>query len=110
MKMFSKLALLLLIAGFVSYNIPAFAQQTGLSGVVTDAQGGGIPGAKVTVKEAGGASFVATTNARGVYVVPSVAAADYTITATAPGFATVEKKLLLLVGQLATVDIPRPPP
>jgi len=108
MKMFSKLALLLLIAGFVSYNIPAFAQQTGLSGVVTDAQGGGIPGAKVTVKEAGGASFVATTNARGVYVVPSVAAADYTITATAPGFATVEKKLLLLVGQLATVDISLP--
>ena len=72
MKMFSKLALLLLIAGFISHSIPAFAQQTGLSGVVKDVQGGAIPGAKVEVKEAGGASFHATTNSQGSYVIPNV--------------------------------------
>jgi hypothetical protein len=108
MKMFSKLALLLLIAGFISHSIPAFAQQTGLSGVVKDVQGGAIPGAKVEVKEAGGASFHATTNSQGSYVIPNVGAADYTITAVASGFATVEKKVLLLVGQLATVDFSLP--
>jgi hypothetical protein len=108
MKMFSKLALLLLIAGFISYSVPALAQQTGVTGVVKDTQGGAIPGAKVTVKQAGGARFDATTNAQGTYIVPSVDAAEYTITATAPGFATVEKKFLLLVGQLATVDISLP--
>jgi len=108
MKMFSKLALLLLIAGFVSYNIPASAQQTGLSGVVKDVQGGAIPGAKVTVKQTGGSTFNATTNAQGAYVVPSLTAAEYTIVATAPGFASVEKKVLLLVGQLAQIDIALP--
>jgi len=108
MKMSLKVTLFLLIAGFVSCCVPAFAQQTGFSGVVTDSQGGAIPGAKVEVKQAGGASFFATTNSNGVYVVPSVSAAEYTITASAPGFATAQKKVLLLVGQLATVDISLP--
>ncbi len=83
----------------------AFAQQTGLSGVVTDVQGGLIQGAKVVAKETDGSSFDATTNAQGVYVIPGIAAAEYTITVTAPGFNTVQRKILLLVGQLAQVDI-----
>ena len=87
---------------------PAWGQQTGLSGVVTDSQGGVIQGAKVEVKKTGGSSYFATTNAQGVYVVPSVTAAEYTITASASGFATAQKKILLLVGQLATVDISLP--
>ncbi len=108
MKMFRKIVLLLLIAGFASSTIPALAQQTGLSGVIRDVQGGVIPGAKVEAKEPGGASFHATTNSQGAYVIPNVGAADYTITANASGFAAVEKKVLLLVGQLATVDFSLP--
>ena len=108
MKMFCKVALLLLITGFVSRSVPAFAQQTGISGVVADVQGGVIPGAKVTVKQTGGSTFDATTNAQGDYVVPNLTAAEYTVTVTAPGFATVEKKLLLLVGQLAQIDVKLP--
>ena len=107
MKKYLKIVLFLLIA-CVTCGLPAFAQQTGFSGVVTDVQGGGIPNAKVIVKQAGGATFSATTNAQGAYVVPSVNAGDYTISAVAPGFATVQKKLLLLVGQLATVDLSLP--
>jgi len=83
----------------------ASAQQTGLSGVVTDVQGGLIQGAKVAAKETDGATFDATTNAQGVYVIPGIAAAEYTITVTASGFNTVQRKILLLVGQLAQVDI-----
>ena len=98
----------LLIAGFMFSSSKAFGQQTGLSGVITDSQGGGIPGATVEAKQTGGSTYYATTNARGVYVVPSVTAAEFTIKATAPGFATAEKKILLLVGQLATVDISLP--
>ncbi len=100
--------LVFLTACIVFCCLPAHAQQTGLSGVVTDIQGGAIKGAKVEVQKAGGSSYFATTNAQGVYEVPSVTAAEYTITASAPGFATAEKKILLLVGQLATVDLALP--
>ncbi len=61
------------------------------------------PAPKVEVKQTGGGSFVTKTNAQGQYVVPSVTAAEYTIIASAPTFATAEKKIL--VGQLATVDL-----
>jgi hypothetical protein len=103
-----RLLSLLLLAVSVSFAVPAFGQQTGLSGVVADSQGGALPNAKVEVKQTGGASFFTTTNAQGVYVVPSVTAAEYTISATAPGFATAQKKILLLVGQLAQVDLSLP--
>jgi hypothetical protein len=108
MKMYLKIVLLLLTVGFITCSVPAFAQQTGVTGTVTDVQGGGIPGAKVEVKQAGGATFHATTNAQGTFVFPSLNAADYIVTATAPGFATAEKKFLLLVGQLATIDLSLP--
>jgi hypothetical protein len=98
---------LLLVAAMVCC-LPALGQQTGLSGVVTDSQGGGIAGAKVVVKQAGGQTFYATTNEHGAYLIPSVSAAEYTITASATNFATAQKKILLLVGQLATVDIALP--
>jgi Carboxypeptidase regulatory-like domain/TonB dependent receptor len=88
--------------------LQAFAQQTGISGKVVDAQGGLIPGAKIVATKAGGATFNATTNAEGTFVLPSLVAGDYSITVSASGFATVEKKLLLLVGQLASVDITLP--
>jgi hypothetical protein len=84
------------------------AQQTGISGTITDATGASIPRAKVEVKQTGGAAFVTTANSEGHFVVPSVNAADYTITASAPGFATAQKKILLLVGELATVDLQLP--
>ena len=82
-----------------------YGQQTGVTGVVRDAQGAAIAGAKVEVRQAGGSSFYSTANERGVYVFPNLVAADYTVIAKAPNFATVEQKILLLVGQLATVDM-----
>lgn len=85
-----------------------FGQETGFTGVVTDQQGGVIPGAKVEVKRTNGGTFVATTDSHGVYVVPGVPAADYMVSATAPGFGAAVKSVLLLVGQLATVDLVLP--
>jgi hypothetical protein len=101
-------SLLFVLVGLFGLALPAVAQQTGFSGVITDSQGGAIPGAKVVAKQTGGSSYEAVTNSRGVYVIPTNTAAEYTITATAPSFATVQKKVLLLVGQLATIDISLP--
>ena len=53
----------------------AFAQITTgtLSGAVTDAQGGAIPGATlVVISETQGTRIAAVTNAKGTYVVPSL--------------------------------------
>ncbi len=88
--------------------ISAFSQQTGITGVVTDTQGAIILGAKVEVKQAGAASYAATTNSQGVYVVPGIPAAEYTITASSPNFGTAEKRVLVLVGQLAQVNLTLP--
>lgn len=76
--------------------------------MVSDAQGSVITAAKVEAKQVDGSSFNATTNAQGAYVLPSLVAAEYTITVSAPGFATVKKSLILLVGQLAQVDVVLP--
>ena len=86
----------------------AYSQQTGLSGVVTDAAGAVIQGAHIEVKKTGGSTFSTLTNGHGEYVVPSLSAAEYSIAASAPGFETTEKKVLLLVGQLAEVDFKLP--
>ena len=104
MKMILRFALLLVAA--LAVLCPGMeGQQTGVSGVVRDGQGAIIAGAKVEVRQTGGASFYSTANERGVYVLPNLSAAEYTVIATAPNFATTEQKILLLVGQLATVDI-----
>lgn len=86
----------------------AYAQQTGITGVVTDQQGGVIAGAKVVVQQAGGATYNATTNSKGIYTVPNLTAAQYSVKGSATGFDNVEKNLLLLVGQLATIDLTLP--
>lgn len=94
--------------GITSIALQAHAQQTGLSGVVRDSQGAAISGAKVEAKQTDGSTYFSTTNSQGVYVIPTPVAAEYTITAGAPGFASVERRVLLLVGQLAQVDITLP--
>src|ERR1700677_4670831 len=86
----------------------ADAQQTGITGKVADPTGAVIAGASVEVKQAGGAAFKATTNGAGIYIVPSLLASDYTVTVTAKGFATVEQKLTILVGQMVEADIKMP--
>jgi hypothetical protein len=108
MRFRSASILVLLVVGLGFWSLPALGQQTGLSGVVSDAQGGVIPGAKIEAKQSGGSSFFATTNSRGSFVIPNMGAAEYTITTQAPGFATVQKRVLLLVGQLAQIDITLP--
>ena len=107
MRLRSSLLLLLLFC-IAFLTVLARAQQTGVTGVVKDTQGAVIQGVKVEVKQTGGASFFATTNSQGVYLMPSLTAAEYTVKASAPNFATAEKHFLLLVGQLAQIDLTLP--
>src|SRR5437667_12877082 len=99
MKIFMRL---LVLFGFVIVN--AHAQQTGISGRVTDAQGAVISGANVEVKQEGAAAFHTTTNAQGTYLIPSLSAGDYVVTITAPGFNTVKAKVTMLVGQTPDLE------
>src|SRR6185369_8131392 len=69
----------------------ALAQTTSsrISGNITDPQGAAVPSASITIlNPVTGQSFTTVTNAAGEYVVPSVPAATYQITVTAPGFRT----------------------
>ncbi len=78
-----------------------------LGGTVTDATGAVIPHATITItlNGVGGESRVVQTDAAGNYIAPNLPAGTYTITITAPGFATVtEKDVILNVSQKRSVN------
>ena len=82
------------------------AQQTSITGTVTDQSGAAIPEVKVQATPVGGGSGAGTlTNRQGVYVMPSLAAADYVVRVEAPGFAPAEKTVSLLVGQTLALNV-----
>ena len=86
--------------------VTASAQEAVLTGAVTDATGGVLPGVTVTaVLEATGNRFVAVTDALGTYRIPA-RVGGYTVTAELQGFTTVTRPSInLLVGQTAHVGI-----
>ena len=82
-----------------------FAQQAGvagISGIVHDASGASVPGAKVTVSnESKGITRNLETNQNGIFAAPSLTpASGYTVKVESAGFATYERKdITLNVGQ-----------
>ena len=80
------------------------AQQTGISGRVTDAGGGTLANASIEVKQAGGSAYRTKSNSDGSFLVPSLTAGDYTVTVSAEGFSTVETSVSMLVGQTPEVN------
>jgi hypothetical protein len=94
----SLLAVLLLSASVVC------AQQTGISGRVTDSQGAVLPGASVEVKQVGGATLTTKTNDSGTYLLPSLTAGDYVVTVSVPGFTTVRINVSMLIGQTPNIE------
>jgi len=93
---------------FAFVAAPAFAQggtQTAtLAGVVTDKDGGVIPGATVTVKNpATGESLNGVTNANGGYSFPGLAAGAYKVTISLTGFKTAEIEVRLQSGSTNSI-------
>uniref|UniRef100_A0A7V5CST6 Carboxypeptidase regulatory-like domain-containing protein n=1 Tax=Acidobacterium capsulatum TaxID=33075 RepID=A0A7V5CST6_9BACT len=94
----------LLLAG----SSRAWAQAAAsVQGVVTDASGAAVAGARVTVEEVNtGARRSAVTDARGEYEVPSLPVGEYRVTAARAGFAReVRTGIHLAVEQAATVNL-----
>ena len=88
--------------------LPCSAQTAAtLYGAVTDAGGAAIPGASVTVTDVGTAVVTkTTTDASGNYSFPSLSAAGYSISVSAPGFKTEDiKGIILQVNQKAREDV-----
>jgi hypothetical protein len=87
---------------FVALSL--YAQQTSITGALTDQSGGTVPDAKVTVAQKGGSTIAMLSNRQGVFLFPSLQAAEYVLRVDAPGFAPSEKTVTLLVGQTAVMD------
>src|SRR5260221_2501120 len=77
-----------------------------LTGVVTDASGGVVPAAKVTLTDqATSVSQSSATDGRGVYVFTGIRPGTYSLRVEAPNLATRERKgMVLAVSQQATLD------
>src|ERR1700734_4140116 len=74
-----------------------------LQGRVLDPSGAVIPQAQVTVTSASGKTVSATADAAGSYQVRELAAGDYTVNATTPGFAPFTATVTVPPGQAKTL-------
>ncbi|HEX4275691.1 MAG TPA: TonB-dependent receptor [Bryobacteraceae bacterium] len=84
---------------------PLSAQQTGISGGVSDPSGATVASAKVSITGEDGTKATTLTNTGGLYQFPGLRAGNYRLRMEAPGFTPAERTITLLVGQTATVDV-----
>ena len=107
---FGKRACLLLFVVFAAFPAVGYAQDAVLTGTITDATGGVLPGVTVTaVNEATGNSFVSVTDGTGTYRIP-VRVGGYRVTAELQGFTTVQRTgVRLLVGETIGVSLQMSP-
>ncbi len=102
---------LALIFTICSLSVPTsmIAQENAgrITGLVQDESEGVIPGVPVVVRNvATGAQLQTLTGGSGIYTFLSVSVGEYTVTATLPGFKTVERTGLRVVsGEALTVDL-----
>ncbi|MBK5299332.1 MAG: TonB-dependent receptor [Vicinamibacteria bacterium] len=104
-----RLLTLVAACSFVLAALPAFAQSQAttaeISGRVTDAQGGVLPGATVTVKSGDtGYTRSVITNAEGRYAIPLLPPGNYELVAELTGFAPTRRSLVLNVGAMQTIN------
>ena len=95
----------LIVGVLLALPVMAFAQEATLTGTVTDATGGVLPGVTVTaVNDATGNTFTAVTDDLGIYRIP-VRVGAYRITMELSGFTTVTQTgVQVLVGQTASIN------
>jgi Carboxypeptidase regulatory-like domain len=98
---------LFLLAAFLFCRSTLYGQEGGISGTVTDPSGAVVPGAEVTVTDAGtGQSRSAITNPQGHYVIPALRPGDYSLRVDAPGFRKYSQSgIVLRADQRVTVNV-----
>ncbi|MGC1418137.1 MAG: TonB-dependent receptor [Candidatus Acidiferrum sp.] len=99
-----------LIVFFTLLFAPLYSHAQGLGSIlgrVTDPAGAGVAGAQVTATQQGtGFSRAATTDPDGLYVIPSLQPAVYTLTVEAKGFSiSKQHDITLLADQSLTVNV-----
>ena len=105
MRMVWLVSLVLAVASLPA-EMMAQAGSSTVTGLVTDASGGAIPGATVNViNEATGAAPETVTNNEGQYIVPALVPGRYRIEAKIDGFETTVRRIVLAVGQTSSVDM-----
>jgi hypothetical protein len=104
----TRIVLRVLIALYAIVSMPAAAlaqQEAALSGALVDGTGGVLPGVTITaLHEASGNTFLAVTDERGEFRLP-VRAGQYQVTIELPGFATLVRRVELLVGQTVPLKL-----
>jgi len=96
---------LMVAAALLVMPAMGMAQEATITGTVTDATGGVLPGVTVTaVHETTGNTFVGVTDERGIFRIPA-RVGGYRLTAELSGFTTVTRSVNLLVGQTANVPL-----
>ena len=78
----------------------------GLTGIVTDPSGAGIPKASVRLTNESGASYDATTNAEGIYQFRALLPGVYTLKAVAKGFSLfTQENVQVIANQVQQVNV-----
>lgn len=76
-----------------------------VTGIVSDSQGGAVPGATVTAtNEATTVAYTGVSNEAGVYTITALPIGAYGVRVELQGFKAVQTKVTLAVGQTARVD------
>ncbi len=100
---------LVLVLGLLAPGLTLRAQvdQGSIAGTITDSEGGVIPNADVTITNIDtGFTLQDHTDGKGVYTFSPLKIGNYTVKATAPGFATTQQdKVVVNVGERATIDV-----
>src|SRR6266446_5852793 len=103
-------AFLFALLSFCATDASGQAVTATLSGRITDASGGSIAKAGVTVLNAAtGFSRSAQTSDAGEYTIPALPAGDYAVTVVFTGFGKQTKNITLQVGQSAALDFTMSP-
>jgi len=103
------LAPLLVLVFSLFFAASIYSQVTGatLSGTVSDASGGGIPGATISIKNtATGISQNFLADSAGYYTAPNLIPGTYDVAIRAKGFATVVSTVILAVGAQQQLNVP----
>ena len=89
----------------LTFATAALAQAPSLSGRITDAQGGAVPGVTVTARVPGNATTVtATSDGTGAYALV-LAPGSYVVSFALSGFDTVQRDVRVTAGDTQTLDI-----
>ena len=106
-RFFAAVFALLVVLSLGSTRVSAQTQSTGdIAGAITDPSGGVVPNAKVVLKDvAKGNTQETTTSKDGTYRFYLLSPGTYTVTVTAGGFNTENRRLEVSLGQITSANI-----